>query len=172
LVAHPANRITTQVLIDQVARLLYSSIDLVEGFNVFLPAGWEVKSAQNDSQDNAWTVTITSPQGSFIRRFSHALIEDGEEHVELSPSAKEEFQRMVALVQSIQERYSNAPQIYEEFLRLINPGSNIGSRQVGPFDMFMQPETLYLTQDIFLAVKSLLHDSPDLVERFQMLVID
>lgn len=112
----------------------------MEGFNAFLPAGWKVQSSPDESQKNAWTVTITSPEGTFIRHFSHVLIEDGEEHAELSPGVDDEFQRMVALVQSIKDRYSTKPQIYDEFLRLIHPGSDIGSRQVGLLDMFMEPE--------------------------------
>ncbi|KAH6916676.1 hypothetical protein BKA70DRAFT_1250252 [Coprinopsis sp. MPI-PUGE-AT-0042] len=145
------------LLVDLVVRLLYSSVDLVEGFNAFLPTGWTVKSTLNEGQENSWTVTITNPEGTFLRRFSHVLIGDGEddERAEHIPSVNEELQMMMNLVQSIRERYMDTPQVYEEFLRLINPRSNIGSRQ-----------------DIFQAVKGLLHKSPDLVEQFQTLVVE
>ena len=103
----------------------------MDGLNAFLPAGWEVKSVQDEGGESVWTVTIKNPEGTFLRRFSEVPAKEGEDETRgITGGVNEEFKMMVELVQAIKDRYSTTPQVYEEFIRLINPNSNVGSRQV------------------------------------------
>ncbi|EFI28698.1 hypothetical protein CC1G_13724 [Coprinopsis cinerea okayama7 len=145
--------ITASSLVTEVSAILYKFEHLVDGFNAFLPDGWTMKTSPDEKAPNAWVVNINTPEGEFIRRYSEVVLGEEEEEQEES-STKEEFKQMIQLVNDIQTRYTDDPAIYREFLKAIDPNSNSGSRE-----------------EIFAVVKNLLHESPDLVGRFQTLVV-
>ncbi|TFK26801.1 hypothetical protein FA15DRAFT_667093 [Coprinopsis marcescibilis] len=155
--AYQSKEITVMELVESVCILLFKHQDLLESFNHFLPNDWHVGSLRDEEKQNLWHVTIDNPTGTHLRRFEEVVSEDPPPLLESGPT--EEFAQAIAFVNEVQGRYSSNPEVYQEFLGMLQK-YNIGDDGVSKDEQ----------QAVVLAVDKLFSATPDLAERFRTII--
>ncbi|KAH9943527.1 hypothetical protein B0H21DRAFT_490302 [Amylocystis lapponica] len=162
--------IDTPGVIERVSNLFHGHLELIQGFNTFLPAGYRIEcisDAQNPNYITVITPAGTTTQatdgvfafGNPVHQFGARPIDatllsntiaqkEGEFSTDPVP---EVFQPAMSFVARVKKRYQNDPERYRQFLETLSDKSTLS-----PND-----------NDILQRIGKLFFDAPDLMKVFE-----
>ncbi|KAI8874130.1 PAH2 domain-containing protein, partial [Ramicandelaber brevisporus] len=108
--------ITTEVVIARVANVFRGRPELIEGFNTFLPEGYQVYP-EYDQHQQQQALPVTPSAANAVRTTSAASI--GGPQAAQTPAAPTTTPAAINYVNRIKDRFRHQPDVYQRFLDIL-----------------------------------------------------
>lgn len=178
-----SQNIDTPGVIDRVSTLFKGHPALIQGFNTFLPPGYRIECSSDPSDPNP--ITVTTPMGETTRpnidgkgSWREGLFQDSSgamlpgQHPNQGQAASApqntghqlEFNHAILYVNKIKTRFANQPDIYKQFLEILQTYQR-EQKPIG--EVYDQVTQLFINSpDLLDDFKRFLPDSANLQQHF------